>query len=107
MATPNPQQKNSLNPTINLDSFAMQGHPGRWNRVIEVQNTSTSSFTGSDYGAGAIILTNTACTIHFTDGGSIPGTALAVNELYEFSISKVVNNASAKQYVFIRNGVVR
>lgn len=105
-STPNPIDKYEL-PQPDRSGFDYLGHTGRWYKVIEVNNTSTVDFTGSNYGAGGIILTNTNCTIHLSGGGTIPGTALSTNTLYEFSVSKVVNAAAAKQYVLIRNGVIR
>jgi len=106
MPESNPIQQTDL-PAIDTTTFNYLGHPGRWKRVVEVGNNATVDFTGSNYGAGGVILSNSNCTIHFSDGGSIPGTALSNNTLYEFSVSKVVNNAAAKQYVLIRNGSIR
>tara|TARA_B100000287_G_scaffold44019_1_gene39619 strand:- start:528 stop:842 length:315 start_codon:yes stop_codon:yes gene_type:complete len=92
------------------------GHPGKWQRVIAVGTNTTTNFTGSMYGAGAIMLETNACgdgvtgtVIHLSGGGTILGDKLVANTMYEFSIKKVVipSVTGASGSVFIRNFNIR
>lgn len=83
--------------------FELHGHPGRFYKTTALSTGTQYDFTGSDRGVGGVILTNTDATIHLSGGGSIPGTALNTNELYELSISKIVTGASGAGYALYRN----
>ena len=85
------------------DQFAKHGHTGKWHSVSTVQN-ATGSFTGSDYGAGGIIVAESSTTghIHLTQGGTIDLSKLTVGTVYEFSIKEVANNNKVT-YVLKRN----
>lgn len=86
------------------DDFDRLGHPGKWERSISV--TGTSNFTGSDYGAGAIIKVSGATgTITLSGGGTIAIADLPVG-LTELSIDNITS-PSGTIYVLIRNQRVR
>lgn len=87
--------------------FSKYGHPGKWKESITVGNGETLVCTGSNFGAGAVLISNSDTTIYLSDGGSIPGTAIGTNTVFEGSIEKVENGASGLVYVLIRNQVIR
>lgn len=89
------------------NDFDKFGHPGKWKKVITVSTGQTLICTGSNYGAGAIIIGNTDTTVHLSEGGSLPGTAIGANTLFEGSIEKIVNGGSGVVYVLIRNQTIR
>tara|TARA_A100001201_G_C3929769_1_gene153236 strand:+ start:57 stop:377 length:321 start_codon:yes stop_codon:yes gene_type:complete len=83
--------------------FRRLGHPGKFSAAKTVQNT-TMSFTGSNYGYGALIVgeSSAAGTVSLSGGGDVNIAHLTVGRLYEFSISKVVESGNKKVYVFKR-----
>lgn len=98
----------SLQQSERPNDFAKLGHPGKWYKSIPYGASSTLNFTGSNFGVGAIIMTNTSNTlIHLSDGGNISGSALNANEIHELSIKKIETGASAAGYVLIRNQMIR
>lgn len=88
--------------------FVKYGHQGKWQKSIRVGNGETTHFTGSDNaGVGGVIVVNADTTIHLSGGGTIPGSALNTNELYEFGVSKIVNGGSGDVYALVRNKFIR
>ena len=93
--------------------FKRLGHPGKWEGVIQCANETVTDFTGSNYGAGGIILHGDAIhadtSITFSGGGTINGGQLTAGTLYEFSIKRVAlpDNTAASASVFIRNFNIR
>lgn len=89
--------------------FDRKGHPGKFKKVITC-TSGTTYFTGSNFGLGAILVTNgTSGTANFSDGGSIPLAALSASNgtvSYEFSLSSVEVSAGTV-YALIRNQIIR
>ena len=88
------------------NDFERLGHTGRWIKSETITGGVETNFTGSNYGAGGIIVTTAGQTIYLSNGGSIPGTALALNVVHELSVSKVVST-SGTCYVLTRNPLIR
>jgi hypothetical protein len=91
---------------LSANDFTRLGHPGKWFKSLSVTGNAQFDFTGSNMGAGAIIIDTAGQTIHLSNGGTIPGTALAVDSIHELSISKVVSTGGTA-YVLFRNFMVR
>lgn len=90
------------------NDFSKYGHPGKWFKSMRYGASQTLNFTGSDSGAGAITMTNSANTlIYLSGGGTISGSALSTTEIHELSISKIETGASADGWVLFRNQMVR
>lgn len=90
--------------TASYDDFNRLGHPGRFFRSI--QPTGSFYFTGSNYGAGAILpLTSAAGTAYLSGGGTIDMSKLAGGHIHELSVEHVED--AAHVYVLIRNQAVR
>lgn len=99
----NPIQPNNY-PTSSASQFERLGHPGKWLKSIAVSGTVW--FTGSNYGAGAIIpYSSAAGTAYLTGGGSINIGNLAKTYIHELSIERIESGADC--YVLIRNQVIR
>ena len=91
-------------PPSEANDFERKGHPGKWLKSISV--SGTQYFTGSNYGAGAIIPYGSAAgTVYLSNGGSIDISKLAKGYIHELSIEHVEN--AADSYVLIRNQVIR
>ena len=84
--------------------FQKKGHPGRFKQVHVVNNT-TASFTGSNYGAGGIIVAESSTTGHvrLSEGGDIDLAKLTVGVQYDLSIKEVACNAKVV-YVLKKSG---
>lgn len=91
---------------LSNDDFSRLGHPGKWFKSLAVTGSVEVNFTGSNMGAGAIIIDTAGQTIHLSNGGIIPGSALSVDTIHELSISKVVST-SGTAYILFRNFLVR
>jgi len=82
--------------------FETAGHPGKWDRSVAVLN-ATVDFTGSNYGAGAIFITQTSTNA--TASLSAGGTVLLGNlptGIHELGVSQVVSvDATKTVYVLI------
>jgi len=95
-------------PSSEADDFERKGHPGRFLRSITCVSGSTSYFTGSNFGAGGIIVPSaTTGTASLSGGGDIPlatfaGTATAGNSIVELSLRSVKVD-SGTVYVLIKN----
>lgn len=91
-------------PASQANEFERKGHPGKWLKSIPASGTMW--FTGSQYGAGAIIPhTSAAGTVYLSNGGSIDISKLAKGYIHELSIEHVTG--AADSYILIRNQVIR
>ena len=94
----------TVTPTVN-NQFERLGIPGRFHSAITVSTTTTASFTGSNYGAGAFMLgngSNTAGTqIFVVGGGTIAGNDLNTGSVYEIAPIKI-QSTGGNIYVFKR-----
>ena len=79
--------------------FENIGHPGKYLNSEAVADGQTD-FTGSNYGAAAVIVkTHGAAVFHLTGGGSIPAENLAGGVLYPLSLKQISAASSAVIYV--------
>ena len=85
------------------DQFQKFGHPGKYS-ALKIVNNGTGSFTGSDYGAGALIVGESSATGHadLSGGGRVNLAHLTVGVQYDFSLTEVACNAKTV-YVLKRN----
>jgi len=91
-------------PASQANDFDRKGHPGKWLKSIAVSGTVW--FTGSNYGAGAIIpYSSAAGTVYLTGGGSINISNLPKTYVTELSIERIESGADC--YVLIRNQMIR
>jgi len=97
-------------PASQADDFERKGHPGRFLKSITC-GTGTTFFTGSNFGAGGIIVpSGTTGTASLSAGGTVPlasvaGTATAGNSIVELSLRSVkVDNGTV--YVLIKNPII-
>mgnify|MGYP001020627834 CR=1 FL=1 len=94
--------------TRHNNDFERLGHPGKFYKVVEC-TSGTTFFTGSNYGAGGILVpTGSNGTVFLSNGGSIPASALvgSSTSIHELSVSAVTVSAGTI-YVLIRNQLVR
>lgn len=93
------------------DEFERMGHPGKYHRCITVVSGQTVDFTGSNYGAAAIIIGNTASgSIQLSGTGSLNIAQLshASPLMFDLSIRQVTVTGTDKYvHVLIRNSAVR
>lgn len=95
-------------PASQADDFERKGHPGRFLRSITC-GTGTTFFTGSNFGAGGIIVpSGTTGTASLSLGGTIPLAILSggSSRIYDLSLSSVKVD-SGTVYVLLRNHLVR
>jgi hypothetical protein len=94
-------------PPTQADDFERKGHPGKFLRSIPC-GTGTTYFTGSNYGAGGIIVpSGTTGTASLSAGGDVPFSVLAgAQRVFEFSISSVKVD-SGTVYVLIKNQITK
>jgi|TARA_R100000951_G_scaffold112705_3_gene113425 hypothetical protein len=79
--------------------FENIGHPGEYVNVQTVPN-GTTHYTGSNYGAAAVIVkTHGSSVFHLSGGGSIPAANLTAGVLYPLSLTKITDASSATIYV--------
>ena len=91
-------------PTASNYDFTRLGHPGKFFKSISV--SGSSFFTGSDYGAGAILpLSGSIGTAYLSGGGSIDISKLTAGYIHELSVSHVVSANNV--IILIRNQAVR
>lgn len=92
-------------PTSQANDFERKGHPGKFLRSIEC-GTGTTYFTGSNFGAGGILVPNGAQgSASFSGGGDISLHLLAgAQRVFELSLSSVTVS-SGTVYVLIKNQV--
>jgi hypothetical protein len=95
-------------PVSQANDFERLGHPGKFHQSI-ICGTGTTTFTGSNFGVGGIIVpSGTTGTASLSLGGSIPLSVLAGGSarIYELSLSSVTVD-SGTVYVLIRNQVAK
>ena len=87
------------------NDFQNKGHVGKYSGLMAAVNNATQSFTGSYYGAGALIVGESSATghAHLSNGGSLNLAHLTVGTLYEIGVKEVACNAKTV-YVLKRNG---
>ena len=91
-------------PASQANDFERKGHPGKWLKTITVSGTVW--FTGSNYGAGAVIPYGSAAgTAYLSGWGTIDLSKLAKTYIHEFSIERIESGADC--YVLIRNQMIR
>jgi hypothetical protein len=91
-------------PASQANEFERKGHPGKWLKSTTVSGTVW--FTGSNYGAGAVIPYGSAAgTAYLTGGGTIDLSKLPKTMLTELSIERIESGADC--YVLIRNQMIR
>ena len=103
----NPIHPNNY-PTSSATQFERLGHPGKFIQSI-VCGTGTTTFTGSNFGVGGIIVPNgTTGTASLSLGGHIPLGAIASSSpvIHELSLLNVKVD-SGTVYVLIRNQMIR
>lgn len=66
-------------------SFDTLGHPGKWKKSVQLSGANNWFATGSNFGAGAILLSGSVCNITLSAGGSVSSSALVDGVIYEFS----------------------
>lgn len=85
------------------NQFERIGHPGKFYKVINV--TSTTDFTGSNFGYGAIVVSGSSTgTISLSGGGTLNINTFTPGVVYEFSVSKVEVSAGLV-YVLKKQGI--
>lgn len=95
----------------NRSEFEKKGHPGKFFKSVTC-SSGTTIFTGSNFGAGGIIIpAGTSGSVELSGGGNIPLTALsgsanAGTAIIELSVSSVTVNAGTV-YVLLRNQLIR
>lgn len=92
-------------PASQADDFARKGHPGRYLQSIACTIGTTTVFTGSNFGAGGIIVPNGVVgTASLSGGGDIPLGVLTSNSpvIHELSLRSVKVDAGTI-YVLIKN----
>jgi hypothetical protein len=95
-------------PASQANDFERNGHPGRFLQSITC-GIGITTFTGSNFGAGGIIVPNgTSGTASLSLGGEIPLAAIGSSSpsIHELSL-KSVKVDSGTVYVLIRNQMVR
>ena len=91
--------------TASNTQFERLGIPGKYHSAIAVATTTTQSFTGSEFGAAAILLGNGADSattkIFVAGGGVIDGNDLSSETIYDISPEQV-QSTGGTIYVFKR-----
>tara|TARA_Y100001937_G_C7107960_1_gene326014 strand:- start:1300 stop:1599 length:300 start_codon:yes stop_codon:yes gene_type:complete len=77
-----------------INQFKKFGDPGKYFAALSVNNTTTD-FTGSNYGYGAVMVGESSATgtIILSGGGSINIAHLTVGQIYDLSPAKITVNA--------------
>ena len=74
-------------------------NPGFYNKATLVGSNKTIAFTGSTIAAGFICENVTNVTIELQNGGTLPGSTLTADTLYEIAPKKVVIGATGVVHV--------
>lgn len=86
------------------NDFSRLGHPGKFFKSVSV--SGSSFFTGSNYGAGAILpLSGSIGTAYLSGGGSIDMSKLAAGYIHELSVESVTGANNV--VILIRNQAIR
>jgi len=94
-------------PASQANEFERKGHPGKFLKSITC-TSGTTTFTGSNYGQGGLIVPAGASgTAYFSAGGSIPLSDLSgAQRIFEFALNSVTVD-SGTVYALIKNQLVR
>lgn len=94
-------------PASEANEFERKGHPGKWLKSVSVTGGASLEFTGSNYGAGAILTTSESATgtIYLSEGGTVSAASLTHGYIHELSIKKIENGDHC--LVLIRNQMIR
>jgi hypothetical protein len=92
-------------PTVQTNNdFNRKGHPGKFYKSISV--SGSAFFTGSNYGAGAILpMSGSIGTAFLSGGGSIDMSKLTAGYIHELSVASV--SGANNVIILIRNQAVR
>jgi hypothetical protein len=99
-------------PSSKYSEFEKKGHPGKFLRSITC-SSGTTTFTGSNFGAGGLIIQNPATgTASLSLGGTIPLSTLASSSvngagIIELSLESIKIDSGGPVYVLVRNQLVR
>ena len=74
-------------------------NPGFFNKATLVGSNKTIAFTGSAIAAGFIVEDVSNVTIELHNGGTLPGSTLTADTLYEIAPKKVVIGATGVVHV--------
>lgn len=113
MSNPNPNGIQPYSyPASQADEFEKKGHPGMFLQSITCPSGSTTTFTGSNYGIGGLIVAYpTTGTASLSLGGEIPLATLATmssqGAIIEISVRRVTVLSGGPVYALIRNQLVR
>jgi hypothetical protein len=94
-------------PASQASDFEKLGHPGKFIKSITCA-TGTTTFTGSNFGVGGIIVAASSTgTASLSYGGTIALATLATTQaVHELSLSSVKVD-SGTVYALVRNQIVR
>lgn len=94
-------------PSSQANDFERKGHPGKFLQSVTC-GVGTTTFTGSNYGQGGLIVPGGASgTIYFSKGGSIPLSSLSGSQrIFEVSLSSVTVDTGTV-YALIKNPIVK
>jgi hypothetical protein len=95
--------------SLHRDDFDRLGHPGKFHRLITVNTGETVEFTGSNFGAGGIIVeTGTVGSVILSGTGSLnlAHVTSSAPGILELSI-RSATVTSGHLHVLIRNPIVR
>lgn len=94
--------------SLSTDDFERRGHTGKFIKVIQLNAGQAAYFTGSNYGAGAVIVA-TASTGYYTlsAGGTGSLAHLSTTNIHELGVSYVNVASGGPVYVLLRNQYVR
>lgn len=106
MADANPIQPYDY-PASEANDFQKKGHPGRFHTSITCANGSTTNFTSSNFGVGAVIVPSGANgTAYLSNGGELALSSIAGTGIQELSVEKIVVS-SGTIYALKRNQIIR
>ena len=84
------------------DDFQKFGHTGEYTTVWSVAGDTAEYFTGSKYGAGAVLREGGwDGNILLSNGGSISGSALTAGTIYPFSVRTVSGGSAGTAVLYV------
>lgn len=96
-------------PASEANDFERKGHPGKFLKSVTCASGTTTYFTGSNFGAGGIIVpTSTTGTASLSKGGDIPLAVFAGSQrIIELSILSIKVDSNGPVYALIKNPIVK